>query len=235
MTQIARVFESSKSATEAANELKANKFPNIRLATAPTPDGRPSRDATRSLASAGFTTREAEAFAGSLKNGGTILCVELPFGRGRQAEQILDRHGPSTPVRSDSGETSSEGSRRFAATGYMKDAGAAPFSTLLRLPVLTDPRPLTVSSLGDQRPTFPTGLLRSDFSFSRLFGLPLLTQSKASTSLINDPAPLSTWLGLPVLLNSARAPREGDRQPTTLDESEFGVTADGRGPSSDQS
>jgi hypothetical protein len=109
----------------------------------------------------------------------------------------------------------------------MKDAGAAPLSTLLRLPVLTDPRPLTVSSLGDQRPTFPTGLLRSDFFFSRLLGLPLLTQSKASASLINDPTPLSTWLGLPVLLNSARAPREGDRQATTLDESEFGLTADG--------
>jgi hypothetical protein len=218
MTQIARLFESSKNASEAAKELKSAKFPNIRLATQPIPNGRPGHDTTSSLASAGLSTQEAESYAGPLKNGGAVLCVDIPFGRGRLAEQILDRHGPSTSVQAAS---SSDTARKVTATGDMKDAGAAPLSTWLRLPVLTKPRPLTVGSLGDQRPTFPTGLLRSDFFISRLFGLPLLTQSKASAALINDPTPLSTWLGLPVLLNSARGIRDGDRQPSSLDEQEM--------------
>jgi hypothetical protein len=220
MTQIARLFASSKNASEAANELKSANFPNIRLATQSAPDGRPGHDATSSLAGAGFSTQEAALYADALKNGGAVLCVDLPFGRGRLAEQILDRHGPSTSVRSDSRASSSESARRVTAPGDIKDAGAAPFSTWLRLPVLTEPRPLSVGSLGDQRPTFPTGLLRSDFFISRLFGLPLLIQSKASASLINDPTPLSTWLGLPVLLNSARGVREVAPQPSALDEPE---------------
>jgi hypothetical protein len=198
MTQIARIFDSSKNATEAANELKANNFSNLRLATEPVAN---------------------DLYAGALKNGGAVLYVELPFGRGRLVEQILDRHGPSQPLPSQS-RVSAEARSRMDGDG--KDVKAAPFSSLLGLPVLTDPQPTTVSSLGDQRPTFPTGLLRSDFYLSRLFGLPLLTPSKAWASLIHDPAPLSTWLGVPVLLNDGRRPPEADSEPSSLNASEFG-------------
>jgi hypothetical protein len=198
MTQIARIFDSSKNATEAANELKAGNFSNVRLATEPVAN---------------------DLGDGALKNGGAVLYVELPFGRGRLAEQILDRHGPSKPLPSQSDVSAGTRSR---VDGDGKDVKAAPFSSLLGLPVLTDPQPTTVSSLGDQRPTFPTGLLKSDFYLSRLFGLPLLSPSKARASLINDPAPLSTWLGLPVLLNSGRRPAETDSEPGSLEASEFG-------------
>jgi len=218
MTQIVRIFESSKNATEAADELKANNFPRVRLVTEPAPNGKPGRDAVDSVASVG-SQRAAETFADSLKNGGAVLCVELPFGSGRLVEQILDRHGHSKPMQSEGGVSAGGSS---GVHGVDTDARAAPLSTLLHLPILTDPQPTTLSSLGDQRPTFPTGLLTSDFHVSRLFGLPLLSQSKPWSSLINDPTPLSSWLGLPVLLNGRRDVGEVDQQSAPLDPSEFG-------------
>jgi hypothetical protein len=201
MPQLTRIFDSSKNASAALAELQAKNFPDVRLATGPASNGN-GADPIGSITSAGFSSQEAELYAGSLKNGSALLSVGVSFGRGRQAEQILDRHGPSEPVPSVDRVEPKKSSDRVAASD--EDAKAAPFSTLLRLPVLTNSRPTTVTSLGDQRPTFPTGLLKPDFHVSKLFGLPLLTNPKARASLIDDPAPLSTWLGLPVLLRSPR-------------------------------
>lgn len=207
MTTITRIFDSSSKASEAAAELKTNNFPGIRLASQPAANGKGGGDPQGALQSAGFSQVEAEAFAGSLKNGGAVLSVETPFGRGKLAEQIIARHGASQPA-----PTIRRRPTRSGAEGRSSDesdAKAAPLSSLLHLPVLTSPRPTTVGSLGDQRPTFPVGLLRSDFYVSRLFGLPLLTRSKAWASLIHDPAPLSRWLGMPVLLR-------GDKPASTV-------------------
>jgi hypothetical protein len=70
-----------------------------------------------------------------------------------------------------------------------------------------------VDSLGDQGPTLPTRLLRSDFYVSSLIGLPLLTKSKAWASLINNPAPLSSLLGLPVLMHGSRRESRVEAEP----------------------
>jgi hypothetical protein len=174
MTQITRIFDSSKSATEAANELKASNFSNVRLATGQGADAKRGGDAIGSFASAGFSGPEAESYAELTKKGGAVLSFDVPFGRGRLAEQILDRHGPSKPAQSEGRATSSKGATRSTGSG----GEAAPLSSLFHLPVLTDPKPTTVDSLGDQRSTLPTGLLRSDFYVSSLFGLPLLIKSK---------------------------------------------------------
>jgi hypothetical protein len=178
MTQITRIFDSSKSATEAANELKASNFSNVRLATGQSADAKRGGDAIGSFASAGFSGPEAETYAALTKQGGAVLSFEVPFGRGRLAEQILDRHGPSKPARSKGRATSRKGATRVTASGGETETQAAPLSSLFHLPVLTDPKPTTVDSLGDQRSTLPTGLLRSDFYVSSLFGLPLLIKSK---------------------------------------------------------
>ncbi|MCK7472711.1 MAG: hypothetical protein MZV49_02330 [Rhodopseudomonas palustris] len=121
-----------------------------------------------------------------------MLAVEAPFGRGALAEQIIDRLGTSRPVPA-LGHARA-GSRSKRAASMPRAAGdqlAAPLSSLLNLPVLLDPRPSTVNSLGDQRPTFPVSLLRSDFYFSRLLRLPLLIAPTTSARLLDDPAPLS--------------------------------------------
>uniref|UniRef100_Q07KF8 Uncharacterized protein n=1 Tax=Rhodopseudomonas palustris (strain BisA53) TaxID=316055 RepID=Q07KF8_RHOP5 len=214
MTEITRIFESARNASEAAKELKAANFPNVRVSTKSASNGKDG-----DAGSSGLSQREAEL---SAKNGAALLCVELPFGRGKQAEQIINRHGPSKPVASEDNENSRSKARRVLASDE-PDALAAPFSTMLKWPLLTDPKPITVKSLGDQRPFFPTGLLRSDFSISRLLGLPLLTTSKATASLINDPTPLSSWLGLPVLLKKrSHQSHEEDPMPTSLEASESG-------------
>jgi hypothetical protein len=210
MTEIIRIFDSGQNATEAANELKANHFSNVRVAAAPAANGQRAGDATSTMTSAGFSTREAEAYAGTLKSGGAVLSVEAPFGRGGLAEQILDRHGPSKPVRSVGGVDSGSSFKRSTESGYGDDP--APFSSLFGLRVLSDPKPTTVSSLGDQSPTFTWGLLSSDFYVSSLIGLPLLTNPTARASLIDNPAPLSSLLGLPVLLRASRDTEQNERR-----------------------
>jgi len=227
MTEITRLFDSSQNATEAANELRANHFPDVRVAAASTPNGQRAEDASSAMTSAGFSTREAEAYAGTLKSGGAVLSVEAPFGRGGLAEQILDRHGPSKPVRSLGGVDSGSSYKENTERGYGDDP--APFSSLFGLRVLSDPKPTTVSSLGDQSPTFTSGLLSNDFYVSSLIGLPLLTNPTARASLIDNPAPLSSLFGLPVLLRSSRDPevvarapeKDIDRRPAPQEASEL--------------
>jgi len=127
--------------------------------------------------------------------GGSMVSVDPPFGKGGQADAILNRHGPSKSV---------DGAH----------SGAALMSSSTRLtgaPRLTDSR-TTFGSLG-----FPE-LTNPNFFISTLFG-PLLTKSEpysslssnqkpfsslaanqdGSAKLINDPAPFSAMLGLPVL------------------------------------
>lgn len=218
MTQITRLFDSSQDASTAADELKARGFFSFRFGKTPSQNDKRGGDAVRALTDAGYSTQEAERYAQALNGGGAVLSVEAAFGRGALAEQILDRQGsrpaPSVPTEQDKSATR----RTTGPAGDGADSKAAPLSSLLHLPVLTRSRPTTVSSLGDQRPTFPGNLLSSDFYLSRLFGLPLLTQSQTWASLIDNPAPLSSWLGIPVLLTgSGHRPAEQHSEPPDPD------------------
>ena len=213
MTQIIRVFESgpeaSKAANAAADELRAGSFGAVRVASLPAGGDDRVAAARAALSNAGFSPAEAENYAPMLGRGGALLAVEAPFGRGALAEQIIGRFGTSRPVPALGHARAGSRSKRAASMPRAaSDQLAAPLSTLLNLPVLLDPRPSTVNSLGDQRPTFPVSLLRSDFYFSRLLRLPLLIAPTTSARLLDDPAPLSHWLGLPVLLRGPRHPAE---------------------------
>jgi hypothetical protein len=132
---------------------------------------------------------------------GNVVSVDPPFGKGGQAEAILNRHGPT----------------RAAAPSY-----ASSSASLSGAPRLTDSR----TTLGG---IFPE-LTSPNFFLSSMFG-PLLSSSQApmsslassqkpwssltssqkpfsqlaanqngSAKLINDPTPFSSMLGLPVLL-----------------------------------
>ncbi|MBI5131603.1 MAG: hypothetical protein HZA66_19370 [Rhodopseudomonas palustris] len=135
---------------------------------------------------------------------GSVVSVDPPFGKGGQAEAILNRHGPS----------------KAAVSGYSRTSSA----NLTGAPRLTDSR----TTFGG---IFPE-LTSPNFFLSSMFG-PLLSRSQApmsslassqkpwssltssqkpfsqlaanqngSAKLINDPAPFSSMLGLPVLLRS---------------------------------
>ncbi|MEM9590076.1 MAG: hypothetical protein AAF967_01910 [Pseudomonadota bacterium] len=103
----------------------------------------------------------------SLKEGRSLVSVQAPFGRGKAALASLES---ADTVYSDK------------LSRYTTDDDPAPFSELLGLPVLSN-----VES--------STQLLNSDWSFSSIFGIRLLSK---------NPTPLSSLLGLPVLLKPKR-------------------------------
>jgi len=174
MTQIIKVYDDAKKAQAALSELKAASFDNAEI----------------------------------VANGkdGTAVSVDPPFGKGGQADAILNRHGP-------------------ARNGYANGYGGPALSSSTRLtgaPRLTDSR-TTLGSI------FPE-LTSPNFFLSSMFG-PLLSRSQqpmsslassqkpwsslassqepwstlssnqnGSAQLIDNPAPFSSMLGLPVLL-----------------------------------
>jgi hypothetical protein len=157
------------------------------------------------------TAAVAELKASQFKNvesvangkGGTLVSVEAPFGMGGKAEQILNRHGPSKAATS------------TRSNGVGAEAAAAPLSRALHVPVLTNPStnvsgfPLTTDSRTTSAALGFPELISSNTFFS---GFPLLIKSgpfsslassqQPSSSLIDNPAPLSSALGLPVLLRA---------------------------------
>mgnify|MGYP000848174774 FL=1 len=130
-------------------------------------------------------------------NGGTIVAVEPPFGMGSRAEAILSRVPGSKP--GNGAALHSNG----AANGHAGHGVTISSSTRLTgAPRLIGPK-TTSEWLG-----LPTLIDSNTF----VSGFPLLLRSKpfsslsknqnASATLIDNPAPFSTALGLPVLIKS---------------------------------
>ncbi len=163
---------------------------------------------------------DAELISNGQSN--TIIAVTPPFGKGAQAEQILNRHGGNGTAATYSAPSGSS----YRGNGRAEpEAKAAPLSRALHVPVLTDSgtNVTGVHRLSESRTTSAAlglpELVSSDSFFS---GFPLLIESgpfssltssqepfsslshnqNGSASLIDNPAPLSSLLGLPVLLPS---------------------------------
>jgi hypothetical protein len=76
---------------------------------------------------------------------------------------------------------------------------------------------VTVMNILERFEPVDTGIHRSEYHFSpgwheaaplsALLGLPVLSRSKSSTALMNNPAPLSSLFGLPTLSNSKSSTR----------------------------
>ncbi len=131
-------------------------------------------------------------------NGGTIVAVEPPFGMGSRAEAILSR-APGSKPSNGAAPRASNG----AANGHAGNGATISSSTRLSgAPLLIGPK-TTSEWLG-----LPTLIDSNTF----VSGFPLLLRSKpfsslsknqnASATLIDNPAPFSTALGLPVLIKS---------------------------------
>ena len=169
---------------------------------------------------AGFIDSSQRArCARALGNGQWVVGVSAPFGYAVVAERALERHAPietlPVPTGSNPAPFSSalgipvlsnvKSSTRLLTTnrfifGEPKlSKKAAPFSSILNLPLLTK------SQL--QKSTFGIPLLsKNGTPFSSMFRLPLLTKSKTGKSssfglplLSDNPTPLSSLLGLRVL------------------------------------
>ena len=223
MTQITRVYDSSKSATDAVAELKTRGFKDIGVVTAPQSRGGRSNgvDVVQTVKQTGIPSNYVEAYAERVKRGGAVVTVKAPFGSAITATEILNKYGPDKAP----GPASSSGNGA--------DSGAAPLSSALHVPLLTESSGSSSGSVAGSR-TLSSALglpelISSDSFFS---GFPLLRSSKpysslsqsqapwsslsksqepfsslsnnqnGSASLVNDPAPFSSMLGLPVLIKS---------------------------------
>jgi hypothetical protein len=223
MTQITRVYDSSKSATDAVAELKTRGFKDVDVVAAPQSRGGRSNggDVVQSVKKTGIPSNYVEAYAERVKRGGAVVTVSAPFGTASTAADILNKYGPDKAP----GPASSSGNGA--------DTSAAPLSSALHIPLLTESSGGTSGSVtGSWTLSSALGLPELISSNSFFSGFPLLTDSKpfsslshsqapwsslarsqepfsslssnqnGSASLVNDPTPLSSMLGLPVLLKS---------------------------------
>ncbi len=200
-TTIARLYESRETATEAAEELRHFGFSDSRIHVISNDNeaGPGSGDAVLArLRSAEIPRANARAYAEGVRQGGTLVMVQAPYGTAGTASTILERFNPT---RTTVPEPQALPERDVAA----------PFSAWMRWRVLlpNNPTPLSdrlgLKVLSDkQNPNIP--VFREPAPFSRLFGWRLLTDNPAPLStrmgwrlLLDDPTPLSRRYRWPVL------------------------------------
>ncbi|KIZ48156.1 MULTISPECIES: hypothetical protein [Rhodopseudomonas] len=159
-----------------------------------------SKNASAALAELKANNFDNAKLASNGKSG-SVITVDPPFGKGGQADAILNRHGSSKPL--------------YNGAGHNGSASLLGSSTNISgAPRLTESR-TTFGSLG-----FPE-LTNPNFFLSTMFG-PLLIGSEpfsslsssqepfsslaanqeGSAKLMDNPAPFSSMLGLPVLSRS---------------------------------
>ncbi|MBB5045305.1 hypothetical protein HNR60_000034 [Rhodopseudomonas rhenobacensis] len=196
MAQMIRTFDNPRTASAVVAQLKAADYDDVELVS----DGK----------------------------GGSVVAVSAPFGRGAKAEQILNSAGPSKATNGSGNgyARTGNGHAHPDTAAPLSSAVGAPTLTssstrLTGAPRITESK-TTGSWLGlpeiISSDSFFSGfplLTRSQQAFSSLSHsqkpFSSLTESQApfsslsenqrgSASLINDPAPFSSMLGLPVLL-----------------------------------
>jgi hypothetical protein len=214
MTQITRLYDTTRQISSLETELKDGGFKYTVVTSAQPSKAGSTLDESilAALGRAGVSRGQLSACLDAIKRGGALVSVQASFGFGTKASTILDKFGPSKLSAPDTA-TVSDG-----------DCAAAPFSAMLRAPVLLDTSgeyksysgtPLLLDSekflsgtpLVLEGNKFFSGtplLLDSSGPYKSFSGTPLLIDDKKFFSgtplLLNNPTPLSSWLGLPVLL-----------------------------------
>ncbi len=183
--EITRMFADAATAARAADELREEGFNDIFVVNSPGADVPQSAIAAQ-IAEGRVYLGDARIYASGVAAGHSLLTVHAPFGSGKIVESILDAHGPIE-----------SGMPRVAPVSMWDEA--APLSSVLAMPtVIDDPDPMS-------RVMGIPPLTGSDCSLSGAIGLPLLAEGDMPDNrwgfkfLSDNPAPLSSMLGLPVL------------------------------------
>jgi hypothetical protein len=200
---LVRLYESESAAAQAVRRLR-HRFTSIEvhlipqhrsdtIADQPDPALSDIKGADQaiaaSLARSGIWESHVEAYVQAIREGGSLVLVEAPFGAAVVVRDILQG---LDPVNAGS---------RVAEYALSESHNAAPLSAILNLPVLVDdPAPLS-RLLG-----LPL-LARGSAFLSSLFG-PLLSR---------NPAPLSALTGMPLLLHRAAPLSSALRLPLLAD------------------
>lgn len=197
MTEIISRLFGSREAADAAVEslIDFGFFPSGIFVVSP-PASPPSDDAGRAAALEAIANEamkgwvlkyRAKIYAEEILAGATLVTVHAYFGFGKAANVLLDEAGPIASKVAD------------APRAYIPYDEAAPLSSALQLPVLSDPH----SSFSR---FFSMAILASSkFHLTGALGLPLLADSKAPKTSFGLPllsksaTPLSSLLKLPTL------------------------------------
>ncbi|NEW90238.1 MULTISPECIES: hypothetical protein [Rhodopseudomonas] len=146
----------------------------------------------------------SNAAIASTSKDGTVVTVDPPFGKGGQADAILNRHGPSRDTSGYGSASLTDSSARLTGAPRLTDSrttlgGIFPeltspnfFLSSMFGPLLAASQKPWSSLASSQKPW--SSLAKSQDAWSSL-----ASNQKASAQLINNPAPFSSMLGLPVL------------------------------------
>ena len=183
--EITRMYASAATAAKAADELREEGYDNIFVVNPSGPDVPQSAIAAQ-IAEGRVYLADAKIYAKGVAAGHSLVTVHAPFGSGKLAEIVLDSHDPID-----------SGMPKEAMLSMWDEA--APLSSVLAMPtVIDDPDPMS-------RAMGIPAVSGSDCSLSGTLGVPLLTDGDMPAGrwgfrfLSNNPAPLSSLLGLPVL------------------------------------
>ncbi|ABD89320.1 hypothetical protein [Rhodopseudomonas palustris] len=190
MTQnITRTYETVRQIAGLEAELKAANFTSVKLFPSATVQNRGSNDdLINAIANTGIVKYQAATFADVVKRGGAVVVVEAHFGTGARASDILGKYNPI------------KSSTTPSSDPLIWD-DAAPFSSLLHIPVLLD-------SSGPYQPYSGTPLLvEQKDGYKSMSGTPLLVEQKGeyrsmsgTPLLLKSAGPYTSFSGTPLLL-----------------------------------
>lgn len=202
---IIRIYDSVAQSAKAVQQLTDEGFEHVRHIKAGTGKNANHQALMAELMSAQIWKQHAEIYADRLKKGGALVLVHAPFGSALAAAATMDAHQPV-----DQGLPTSQVKPDFVWDD------AAPLSSVLQIPVLTNVKLPAETLLGVSSLTKGTAFLSDLFGFRLLnrgvhhnetsMGLPLLSKSATPlssmlgmTTLSNNPTPLSSLFGMKVL------------------------------------
>jgi hypothetical protein len=200
-----RLFDSATQSAKAAQQLADEGFEHVRHIKAGTGKNANRQMLVSELMSAQVWKSHAETYAERLAKGGAMVLVHAPFGTALKAGAIMDAHGPVD-----------QGLPGAAAKPDFVWDDAAPLSSVLQLPVLTNVKLPAETLSGVSSLTKGTAFLSDMFGMKILsrgvhhatssMGLSLLSKSATPLSslfgmgtLSRNPTPLSSLFGMKVL------------------------------------
>ncbi|NVN84864.1 MAG: hypothetical protein HXX15_02135 [Rhodopseudomonas sp.] len=207
MTQsIIRTFETLKQITGVEADLTKNNFTSVQVfPNATVPNRGTVEELTNAIAKTGIVKYQAASFAEIVKRGGAVVIVQAHFGTGAKASEILGKYNPIKAT--------------VASSDPLVWDDAAPFSSLLHIPVLLDSSgsyhsysgtPLLIDQDGEYKSMSGTPLiLEQKGAYQSMSGTPLLIEQKGEYKsmsgtplLIEQKGEYKSYSGTPLLLNN---------------------------------
>lgn len=207
--QVILCYETVRQVAGLESELKANGFDQAQVLPNGTVPNRGSIvDLTNAISKLGVLRATAAGLADTISRGGAVAIVPAHFGAGGKATEIMKKYNPIVD-------------RPAAKPSAWDDA--APFSSLLRLPVITKSQPFKGHS------GTPL-IIEQDGAYRSNSGEPLVIKqtggyrSMSGTPLLLDGGPYKSFSGTPLLIEQKDAYSSFSGTPLLVDSNTLFLT-----------